>query len=451
MRICAYVQERYAKQTYKNECLDTRQFVGLRIIIDCLEKAGYTVDYAGIATVHTYDVVLVSLTAFCDWWSFIDERMQWQKGKYKVCVGGAGVLHIAPFTHIADYFMIGRGEDLIVPLIKAIENGDDIDNESIVSSKTFSPEKSYYIKQANKSYETPIQLYKGEPWQEGKIGCNHRCLFCSYTWSRKQNFQGAFAWDSGGTIDMTERECALLDYKSGQYKVNWKMIRTTAIDGSSERLRWGVNKKIKNSVIQDFLRDAVESDAKPHIVRLFNIVGYPTENTEDYAELVKVFREADESIQTESKPTKWVFGLQNNHFIPYPATPMACAPFSLKDYRDCMIKELQSHLPKRRLFSGKHIDLVEGQLEECLSTVVMNVIVARADEKDAENIIRLACFKKFWSSTNDVKMATLCKYFNLDKLCGAYKPNELPSRYLHTYAQVEKMWGKTKLEEALKM
>lgn len=89
MKICAYVQEAYAKANYKNECMDARQFVGLRVIIDCLNRAGYEVDYAGIATVHQYDVVLVSLTSDCDWWSYIAERQRWRKGDYKVLIGGA--------------------------------------------------------------------------------------------------------------------------------------------------------------------------------------------------------------------------------------------------------------------------------------------------------------------------------------------------------------------------
>ena len=76
IKICAYVQEQYAKQNYKNECLDTRQFVGLRVVIDCLERAGYAVDYAGIASVHKYDIVLVSLTSDCDWWPYITERLR---------------------------------------------------------------------------------------------------------------------------------------------------------------------------------------------------------------------------------------------------------------------------------------------------------------------------------------------------------------------------------------
>ena len=132
MKICAYVQEAYAKQTYKNECMDTRQFVGLRVVVDCLERAGYTVDYAGIATVHEYDVVLVSITAFCDWWTFLGERIRWKKGNYKVLVGGAGVLHVTPFLPWVDAFMIGRGEDTIVPLVKSIEDGGRYDDESVV-------------------------------------------------------------------------------------------------------------------------------------------------------------------------------------------------------------------------------------------------------------------------------------------------------------------------------
>ena len=446
MRICAYVQEAYAKQTYKNECMDTRQFVGLRVVLDALEKDGYDVEYAGIATVHEYDVVLVSITAFCDWWTFLGERIRWKEGSYKVFVGGAGVLHVTPFLPWVDAFMIGRGEDIIVPLIRAEERGDRFESESVIYSDDFSEDRCYYIKQARESYPHPIQLHKGAPWKEGQIGCNHRCLFCSYTWSRKQNFSGAFMWDGGGTLDMSERECALLDYKSGKYNVNWKMLRTTAIDGSSQRLRYGVGKKIDDSVVMDFVRDATSSDASPHIVRLFNIVGYPTERVEDYAELVDTFRRADEKCTGTSNGKKWVFGLQNNHFIPYPATPMACAPFSCKDYRNSMILGLKSELPKRRLYSGKCVDLVEGQLEEGLSTVLLNVIVARAGRNDWDSIEKVALSKKFWSSKDAVKCSTLAKYFDLSTLCGAYAPEELPSRYLHTYAEVEKLWGNTPLE-----
>ena len=124
MKVCAYVQSAYAKKTYKNECMDTRQFVGLRIVINELEKAGIPVEYAGIATVHEYNVVLVSLTAQCDWYSFVSERMCWKSGHYKVAVGGAGVLNVEPFLEFFDVAMIGRGEDLIVPVVKGLLSGE---------------------------------------------------------------------------------------------------------------------------------------------------------------------------------------------------------------------------------------------------------------------------------------------------------------------------------------
>jgi hypothetical protein len=102
MRICAYVQERYAKQTYSNENFNRRAWVGLQVIIDVLARAGHTVEYAGIATVHEYDVVLVSLTSDCDWWPYIAERVRWKPGKYKVIIGGAGLLNIRPFMNWFD-------------------------------------------------------------------------------------------------------------------------------------------------------------------------------------------------------------------------------------------------------------------------------------------------------------------------------------------------------------
>ena len=78
MKICAYVQGAYAKQNYANECMDARKFVGLRVIIDVLERAGRKVEYAGSATVHEYECVLVSLTSDCDWQDVYSERVKWR-------------------------------------------------------------------------------------------------------------------------------------------------------------------------------------------------------------------------------------------------------------------------------------------------------------------------------------------------------------------------------------
>ena len=447
MKICAYVQEAYAKKTYKNECMDTRQFVGLRIVINELEKAGYQVEYAGMATVHQYDVVLVSLTAQCDWYSFIAERIKWEKGNYKVAVGGAGVLNVEPFLDHFDVAMLGRGENLIVPVVSHLLAGDKYRHESVIYAEDFSEDGNWKINQAESSYSDKIQLYKGEPWIEGKIGCNHRCLFCSYTWSRKQNFEGAFAWDAkGGTLDMSQRECALLDYESGAVSVDWKMLRTTAIDGWSEGLRFGVGKKIKNDTLIRFIRDMYHSDATPHMIRLFNIIGYPTETVEDWFELVDVFRKADQEEIITPNGNHWHISIQNNHFLPYPATPMACAPMKIENYRGTIRRMMGISLPKCRIYDGKNVVLSVSETVESLPTVILNAIALRGTRKEAENIRKISANRKFWSAKTDVKQATLEKYFDLHRLCGAFNPAELPTRWLHTWANVEKAYGKTPLE-----
>ncbi len=447
MKICAYVQGKYNKQTYSNECMDARQFVGLRIVINELEKAGYSVDYAGIATVHEYDIALVSITALSDWYSFIAEKSRWRPSECRVLVGGAGCLNVEPVLQHFYAAMIGRGEDLIVPLVAGIERGDRFEHESIVYSDDFSPDRAYRIKQAERSYPDEIQLHKGAPWQEGSIGCNHRCLFCSYTYSRKQNVEGVFSWDhKGGTINMSERECAPLDYESGEYEVNFNLIRTTAIDGSSERLRFGVGKKIKNDTVKAFVRDCVSSDASPRLVRIFNIVGYPTETKSDYEEIIRVFREADESIEKSQPKKKWLFSLQNNPFIAYPATPLACAPMRFYDFHGGIRKELGLNLEKFRLYEGAHLDLLESWTIEGLPQIALNAIMARGAQEDAENITKIACSSKFWNASKNAKVATLKKYFDIDKIFGAFTPAELPTRWLRAWCPVENAWGKTPLE-----
>ena len=242
MKICAYVQEQYAKANYKNECLDTRQFVGLRVVIDAIERAGYTVEWAGRATVHKYDIVLVSLTSDCDWWSYIDERSKWQKGNYKVVIGGAGLLHITPFLPFADYFVWGRGENIVPALVKAIDKGTEFNSESVASSKTFSPDNIYRIAQVKEPYPHTIPLTDKRQYKENAIGCNHKCLFCGYTWHRKFISPNKYYQMSDSLFGgIEDKELAMLDYTSGRLDINFQKLRTTAIDGFSERLRYSVN------------------------------------------------------------------------------------------------------------------------------------------------------------------------------------------------------------------
>lgn len=445
MKICAYVQEEYAKKTYKNECMDKRQFVGLRVIIDCLERAGYNVEYAGIATVHEYDVVLVSLTSDCDWWSFISERIKWRKGNYKVIIGGSGLLHVTPFIRWAYAVIWGRGENIIVPLINGIDKGNRFYAKSVAYYDEFDEDDIYYIEQATTQYPYKIALSDKRCFEEGAIGCNHKCLFCGYTWQRKfVSKNNYYAMSDGIFGGIEDKERAMLDLYKDESTIDFKHLRTTAIDGFSERIRNAVNKPITKKIMVSFIKAMINSDANPHQLKLYNICGYPTENIDDWKEYIETLREAD--LDTKLKAKQWSIVLHSTPFRAMPATPLACAAMSKINYRGKMAKILGNGLKGNLIYQGKNIWSVESMGTESLSSVMLSAIAHRGSRDDSENIERLCRTPKFWNASSLEKEITLAKYFDMDKLFGAFNYETLPSRYLRTYANVEKLWGKTKLE-----
>lgn len=445
MKICAYVQEAYAKKNYKNECMETRQFVGLRVIIDCLKRAGYQVEYAGIATVHQYDIVLVSLTSDCDWWTYIAERLRWRKGDYKVLIGGAGALHIAPFLPWFYAVMFGRGENLIVPLVQAIKAGGRYEHESICYADTFSCDNIYRIAQVDRPYCHEIRLSDNRNFLEGAIGCNHKCLFCGYTWQRKfvSPYDTYRMEDSlfGGIAD---KERAMLDLKSEPNSVDWAHLRTTAIDGFSERLRVGVGKPITRQIMHDFLVEMLRYPGKAHQLKVYNICGYPSETELDWMEFIDTIYQSD--MEVPSRKGQWSIVLHSTPFRAMPATPMACAPMSKRNYRGLIGKILGPYLRGGLIYQGKSLWAVESMGTESLSTVMLSALAHRGEAGDCENIAKLCASKKFWRASAAAKEATLCKYFDMDRMFGPFTPETLPSRYLRTYAKVEKLWGRTPLE-----
>lgn len=444
MRICAYVQEVYAKANYKRECFDTRQFVGMRVIIDCLERAGYTVEFAGRSTVHQYDIVLVSLTSDCDWWPYIRERLRWQRGGYKVLVGGAGVLHVAPFLRWFYAAMFGRGEDLIVPLVQSIEHGERFEHESVCYSDDFRYDRIYRLAQAVRPYPYQLRLSSNRTFTEGPIGCNHKCLFCGYSWGREflsQYKQFVYSDSLFGNIDV--KELALLDLAETP-EIDWAHLRTTAIDGFSERLRVGVGKPITRSVLTSFLVRMLSFKGKPHQLKLYNICGYPTERDADWFEFLEDLRTVDAKAAPRDK--QWSIVLHCTPFRAMPSTPMACAPMSKRNYRGLIGQTLGSGLRGNLIYQGRSVWAVESMGTDSLPAVMLSALAHRGDLADSENIARLCATDKFWRASSNVRESTLSKAFDMDRLFGRFTAETLPSRYLRTYLPVERSWGATPLE-----
>ena len=211
-------------------------------------------------------------------------------------------------------------------------------------------------------------------------------------------------------------------------------LRTTAIDGMSERLRYMVNKKISRDMLTRFIV-RLAGCKKPHQTKFFNIVGYPTETDDDWRELLETIKDAD--AQTERREKQTCILLHNTPFRAMPATPMACAPMSYKNYRG-RIAKMGRNLKGNVFYQGKGIWAVESLGTDSLPTVIKSAIVWRGVESDADNFVKLALSKKFDGASTLQKQVTLEKYFDVARLFGKCTLDELPTRYLATYADYKK-------------
>jgi len=437
LKIGVYILTKYAKQTYSKECYEVRLNAGMAVVCDILKRAGFTnIQYCSQVTAHKFDMIMYSVTSDCDWWEFISERVTWQKGDYKVCVGGQGVLNPRPFLEYVDYFVLGRAEGVQDKLAECILNQQECTDQHVISSKTFSMDKLYYINQSDQIYPYDIKLDNGQIYHEDVIGCNHKCLFCGYTWHRKQAAQEEFnysgLWNGGA-----DRERAMIDMHNG-IEVDLVKLRTTAIDGLSERLRFAVNKKITREMLREFI-DKLARCEKPHQVKFYNIIGYPGETYDDWAEFVEDICIVDSKFSHQEKQTSIL--LHSTPFRAMPATPLACKPMSYTNYRGLISKKMGSGKYKGNIFyQGNVMWAVESMATESLCTVIQSAIIWRGTEADADNIVKLACSKKFKSASSQIKQATLEKYFDVKKLFGEFTPDTLPTKNIRTYCKVEKMW-----------
>ena len=93
------------------------------------------------------------------------------------------------------------------------------------------------------------------------------------------------------------------------------------------------------------------------------------------------------------------------------------------------------------IYQGGAFFAVEGPTEG-LASVALDAVALRGTEADSENVARIARTRRFWAAKSDAKLATLAGCFDLDALFGEFTAETLPTRYLRTYAAVERQWGK---------
>ena len=179
--------------------------------------------------------------------------------------------------------------------------------------------------------------------------------------------------------------------------------------------------------------------AKPHQVKIYNIVGYPTETEDDWLEFLDDLTQADSKLPKIEKQGCIV--LHSTPFRAMPCTPLCCAEMSYQNYRGRIAQVLGGGRYKGNIFyKGNSFFAVESMGTDSLSSVIKSAVVWRGTENDTDNIVRIACSKKFENASATVKQLTLEKYLDVPKLFGRYTLDNLPTRYLHTYADAYKVW-----------
>ena len=145
-------------------------------------------------------------------------------------------------------------------------------------------------------------------------------------------------------------------------------------------------------------------------------------------------------MSAKKKDKQWSVVLHSTPFRSMPATPLACAPMSKRNYRGEIGKQLGKGLRGNLIYQGRNLWAVESMGTDSLATVMLSAIAHRGKREDSENIGRLCSSKKFWNASSATKEATLSKYFDMDYLFSEFTPQTLPCKYLRTYCPIEKAW-----------
>jgi len=215
----------------------------------------------------------------------------------------------------------------------------------------------------------------------------------------------------------------LEEYQDDKKLANfWNSDTILGMDGWSERLRRAANKPITNDMIIRFMSANARYKEKKGLIKLYNIVGYPTENDSDYEEFIDVV-----SNRVKVGEGSFVYYLiHNTPFAPMPATPSAVWPVSYVDYRN----KLKTG---KTIYSCDHYSVTISFSTQSLATTTLWLLMLRGIEDDIDNVQRLSTSKKFLRSSSKIKQLTLEKYLDIDRLFREYSWDDIPTRYLNTY------------------
>jgi radical SAM family uncharacterized protein len=186
---------------------------------------------------------------------------------------------------------------------------------------------------------------------------------------------------------------------------------TFAIEAGSERLREVINKKITEEQILSTVKRI--STLGFHVLKLYYIIGLPTETEDDILELITLTKKIYSTAQ-ENKSTRMPISihLSINPFMPEPNTVFQWEKFedldSLKNKKELILKNLK----------GKNFKISFGNFE----MNYIETILSRGDRRLSKVL------KSAWK--NGCKMDGWKEKFNLNKWLESFEENNLvPNSY----------------------
>jgi len=167
-------------------------------------------------------------------------------------------------------------------------------------------------------------------------------------------------------------------------------------------------------------------------LKVYNLVGLPTERPEDWAEFMEDLRRVD--LRRRRSENKWGIVLHSTSFRAMPAAPAATWPMSYQNYRGRVCRYLRAREDVGQLFyEGRNLWAVESLGTESLATHILDALAVRGTEDDAEAVARFACSRRFWTASVARRVAMLERYLDVPRLFRGYTWADLPTRYLRAY------------------
>lgn len=414
----------------KHTDFDHMKALGIRVIKDVIERTyNVKVGYCSMANINDYDVVLVSIGGPFDAYSlvytFAKHGLTADDVKPKIVVGGASLINFKTYVEYGDYFVLGRGEKAIIDVIENILDPSHELPNNVFKRGVNTFDEHFYLAQSDELYP-----YEVDGKRERNMGCQNKCFFCFYTFSRKRYRTDDYILYYHNYKEETFKELEF-EEKLTHY--------TTAIDGYSERLRMAMNKPITDEMIVEKMEQATELSRKLKQIiylKIFMICALPTETSLERQRFFEFFN----TIVKRNSDVRMRVIFTSTPFRAMPLTPAQHSPVDIfTNYRVEFQRYINSdgtvcHAGDFRVYVSHFIDSP--------LTVLREMVLHRGGVEDAK-LVKWLLFNKFarTGKSEDVVRYILKNYPNAEKFYREYEIGDKGEwAYLHTYIPDEALF-----------